>query len=184
VILEHCDDAGRKFSARVAASLSKRGISVKVLSFPGAEGRDVADAIAGGLTYDELVAQVESAPEWIPIESAESPAVETLPQFLERLDKAPPLGWHVPGLIPDEGICLWHAQPRDFKSMCAQEVALALATPRAPFALDRFEVKRAVVVAYFSEEDPERLFAARMRWLTAKTGVPERLHPFIRKSTN
>ena len=127
---------------------------------------------------------MESEPEWAPSSSEKpsKPTVETLPQFLERLDQAPPLGWHVPGLIPDEGICLWHGQPRDFKSMCAQEAGLGLAGGRTPFALGRFGVARAVRVVYFSEEDPERLFAARMRWLTARTGIPEIFFPVIRKS--
>ncbi len=59
-VLEHADGAGRKFSARVATSLSRRGLAVKVLSFPGAEGRDVADAIRDGLTIEALFARVES----------------------------------------------------------------------------------------------------------------------------
>lgn len=110
--------------------------------------------------------------------------VEDVQAFLARLEGEPPLGWYVPGLIPDEGICLWHGQPRDFKSMCAQEMALALATGRTAFAIARFAVAAPVRVAYFTEEDPERLFAARMRWLTARSGipVPRHLFPFVRKS--
>lgn len=111
-------------------------------------------------------------------------SVEDLQRFLARIQDQPTLSWHIEGLIPDEGICLWHGQPRDFKSMCAQEVALALAAGRPAFGLARFAVHRPVKVAYFSEEDPERLFAARMHWLLAKnpTPAPGFFFPFIRKS--
>ena len=111
---------------------------------------------------------------------------EDLQAFLKRLDTRPEPSWLVPGLIPDEGICLWHGQPRDFKSFCAQEVALALATGRPAFHTARFATSRQIRVAYFTEEDPERLFAARMRWLTAQSGMPPQRYffPFVRKSLN
>src|SRR5206468_3286473 len=53
---------------------------------------------------------------------------------------------------------------------------------RPAFHCERFRVARAVPVAYFSEEDPERLVAARLNWLTLKTGVPTEFYPLIRKS--
>jgi hypothetical protein len=110
--------------------------------------------------------------------------VEDLHAFLARMDQQPAPSWLIEGLIPDEGICLWHGQPRDFKSMCAQEVALALAAGRPAFALPRFDVRCAVRVGFFTEEDPERLFAARMRWLTAKNPRPavDMFFPFVRQS--
>ena len=111
-------------------------------------------------------------------------SIEDLQTFLSRMESQPPLSWHIPGLIPDEGICLWHGQPRDFKSMCAQEVALALAAGRPAFSIPRFAVPSAVKVAYLTEEDPERLFAARMHWLTAKNPMPAAgmFFLFVRKS--
>jgi putative DNA primase/helicase len=110
--------------------------------------------------------------------------VEDLQSFWKRLEGRPELSWHVPGLIPDEGICLWHGQPRDFKSWCALEVTLALAAGRAAFSSERFRVSRAIKVAYFTEEDPERLIAARTRWLTAqdRMPLPDHFYPIVRKS--
>lgn len=127
----------------------------------------------------------ESCEDHLPpdLDAKPQPPAEDLHGFLARLDEQPGLGWHIPGLIPDEGICLWHGQPRDFKSMCAQETALALASCRPAFNLERFRPSRAVRVAYFTEEDPERLFAARMHWLTAKQPAPApgMFYPFVRK---
>lgn len=67
--------------------------------------------------------------------------------------------------------------------MCAQELGLSMATGRAAFNLERFTPARPIIVAHFTEEDPERLFAARMHWLTARQSLPEpgMFYPFIRK---
>lgn len=108
-----------------------------------------------------------------PSATTSTPIPEDFHGFVARLRRQPPLGWYVPGLIPDEGICLWHGQPRDFKSLCALELALALTTGRRAFDLDRFTVARRVRVAYFTEEDSPRMFAARLGWLTAMQGEPE-----------
>jgi len=110
--------------------------------------------------------------------------VEDVSAFLTRLADAPELVWLIDGLVPAEGLCLWHGQPRDFKSLCAIEVALALATGRAPFGAERFSVRRPVKVAFFAEEDPERLFAQRLRWMLANTQMPAEgmLFMFIRNS--
>lgn len=110
--------------------------------------------------------------------------VEDSTAFLSRLADAPELAWHVDGLIPAEGICLWHGQPRDFKSLCAIEVALAMATGRAPFGAERFVTRRPVKVAFFAEEDSERLFAQRLQWMMKDSTAPAEgfLFPFIRQS--
>ena len=112
--------------------------------------------------------------------------VEDLTAFCARIDSQPPLSWHIEGLIPDEGICLWHGQPRAFKSLAMLEAALALASGRAAFAIPRFAVRRPVRVAWFGEEDPERLFAARVHWLTQQHPMPQSgmFFPFIRWSLN
>jgi hypothetical protein len=111
---------------------------------------------------------------------------EDLHAFLDRLTTQSEPSWLIPGLVPDEGICLWHGQPRDFKSMSAQEIGLALSTGRPAFHSARFATTRQTIVTYFTEEDPERLFAARMRWLTVKSGLPPSgyFFPFVRKSLN
>ena len=65
--------------------------------------------------------------------------------------------------------------------MFALHVALSIADGRAPCKSERFAVKRPLVVAYFTNEDGERLHAARVRWLTEKSGIPSRLYHFIRR---
>ena len=135
--------------------------------------------LAGGpkLAQEIGEAVVARLREWLPL----APVLENLPAFLKRIQEAPAPAWLVPGLIPDQGICLWHGQPRDFKTFCALEVGLALAAGRPAFHHERFRVVQPVRVAYFSEEDPEPLVAARLHWLTVNTGVPTDFYPFIRK---
>jgi hypothetical protein len=115
--------------------------------------------------------------------AADAAPAEDFYAFRARLQRQPVLGWHLPGLIPDEGICLWHGQPRDFKSLCALEALLALATKRPAFGASRFTPPQALAVAYFTEEDSERLFDGRLHWLTAKSGtpLPRHFYLFVRK---
>ena len=114
-------------------------------------------------------------------DSASPLVVEALPRFLARVGAAPDVAWHVPGLVPVEGTCLWHGQPRDFKSWCAVDTGLALARGGVAFASPRFKVAASVRVAYITEEDPERLVAARLSMLTSRPGVPTGFYPVIRK---
>lgn len=112
--------------------------------------------------------------------------IEDLHAFLARVGSQPELAWHIEGLIPEEGTCLWHGQPRDFKTWCAIDAGLAMASGRCAFNNSRFAVKRPAKVAYFTEEDHERLFSARVHWLTVKGGLPAEgcFFPFIRKGLN
>jgi hypothetical protein len=76
--------------------------------------------------------------------------------FRERVSAQPPPTDHVAGLIPDEGVLLWHGPPRTTKTLSYEEVAFKLACGVAPFNNRRFAVKRPVKVAYVTEEDSER----------------------------
>jgi hypothetical protein len=105
---------------------------------------------------------------------AEAPEeLEDLHAFMGRVSAQPALDWHVRDLIPEEGIALWHGQPRDMKSLCALETGLALAAGRDPFDLMRFHVKRAVRVVCVTEEDPERLFHFRAERMIRGKAAPE-----------
>jgi hypothetical protein len=183
-ILEDHDDAGRKRCQAIAASCTAAGMRARIVRLPRLpEHGDVSDWLDAGHTRDEFLAVCAEAPIWTPETAEGAEPLEDLHAFLQRLDQQPPLAWHIDGLIPDEGICLWHGQPRDFKTLCAQEMGLALAAGRLAFNLERFAVPKPLRVAYFTEEDPERLFAARMHWLTATQDAPDRqmFFPFIRK---
>ena len=145
------------------------------------------DERRGAMTYGQ--GTIDKAVQWVTeVYTPERTriVIEDFHAFMERIESQPAQHWLVQGLVPDEGICLWHGQPRDFKSMSALHVALALTCGYDAFASPRFGVARAVKVAYFTEEDPERLFAARMHWLTAKNPRPGRdsFFPFVRKSVN
>ncbi len=184
-LLPDNDDPGRAHMQAVAQSCHAAGIEVQIVELPGLASKgDVSDYLDAGNT--DLSDRIASAPSYPPPFPSESNAStpEDLHVFLARMEQQPDLSWHVAGLIPDEGICLWHGQPRDFKSMTAQEVSLALASGRNAFCNSRFAVSKPVKVAYFTEEDSERLFAARMHWLTAKNQKPKPnfFFPFIRKS--
>jgi hypothetical protein len=173
--------------ASLAGTMRKRGMSVDEIT--AALLAVNAERCRPPLNPDEVRRIAESVGRYDPGVTPQTPAsprieiVEDLAAFLQRLESQPPLSWHIEGLIPDEGICLWHGQPRDFKSMCAQEVALALAAGRCAFGLARFAVRRPIKVCYFTEEDPERLFAARMHWLTHKNPMPAANYffPFVRR---
>jgi hypothetical protein len=61
------DEPGRQHAHDVARNLHGIAASVKVLEFPDLpEHGDVSDAIARGLTKEQLLARVEQAPEWTP----------------------------------------------------------------------------------------------------------------------
>lgn len=144
---------------------------------------------AAALEYQKHVVRIRNEATRVVAAEGQTPtvradALEDLQAFLTRVKDQPPLGWYIPGLIPDEGICLWHGQPRDFKTLTALAVSLALAGGYDALGSARFHVAAPVKVAYFSEEDPERLFAARLHWLTVKDPMPapEYFFPFIRKS--
>jgi hypothetical protein len=109
---------------------------------------------------------------------------EDIGAFMARLRLAPELGWLIRGLIPDEGSGLWHGQPRDFKSLSAIAATVALASDRDAFDNPRFKHTPGVVVAYFTEEDSERLFYARLRWLTNRNDppLPGRFFPYVRRA--
>lgn len=135
------------------------------------------DAVAAQ-TPASAVAPVPPAQEHPPAPAPElvtstppAPA-EDFHAFMARVGTLPPLTWLVPGLIPDEGIVLFHGQPRDFKSFCALELALALACGRPAFHTERFTVRDAVPVVYFGEEDHERRVFTRLAQLTARTQGP------------
>ena len=71
VVLADNDEPGRKHAHDVARNLHAIAASVKVLEFPELPAHgDVSDAIARGLTKEQLLVRVEQAPEWSPSISA------------------------------------------------------------------------------------------------------------------
>jgi hypothetical protein len=185
------DKKGIKHGQDVWIICHQVGLQVKVVTLPGLPDKgDVVDWFAAGHTAEELDALIDQTPWDVPPPSSEppkKPTIEDLPTFLTRLSHLGDLEWYVPGLIPDEGICLRHGQPRDFKSFFALAVALDLAAGRTALGHPRFTVHETVPVAFFVEEDSERLVYWRLRRLIngTETGpVPPTFYPFIRRNLN
>src|ERR671911_1036618 len=84
--------------------------------------------------------------------TAHTTFVDTLPDLLVRLKTEPPASWLVPGLIPDQGTILLHSQPREWKTLIAQALNLALATDHG-LALGLIDTGPAVPTWYITDED-------------------------------
>ncbi|HUZ93840.1 MAG TPA: DUF3631 domain-containing protein [Edaphobacter sp.] len=80
VIVSDADDPGREHAQKVAAMLFGKALSVKVLELPGA--KDLAEAIAKGVSRDVLHALFEDTPEWKP-----STGTEVLDKILAFIRK-------------------------------------------------------------------------------------------------
>jgi AAA domain len=88
-------------------------------------------------------------------------------------------------LIPGDGTILLHSQPREFKTLIAQETALALTTGRLAFGL--LETGPAVPVWYITEEDGWQDVGARFGDMLAGAGLraaPTLLHTSIGEGIN
>lgn len=164
-ICEHHDEAGRKFAVRAAASLAKRGLSVRVLSFEGREGYDVADAIRDGLALEELTARAESAPEWSPTEAPKDEG-DLLALAYDPFEAEPdePSPWLWSGFAPRVGALILAMDSGLGKTWMMIEMGLASTTARALFG--RFEFRgEAGPVLLLLEEDARPNVRSRVRQL-------------------
>jgi hypothetical protein len=80
VIVQHADDAGRKYAQQVAVSLHDKGVSLKVVELPGA--KDLAEAIGKGMTREDLLSFFEKIPKWKPETGAE--ILDAVMRFVRR----------------------------------------------------------------------------------------------------
>ena len=168
----------------VADSCHRAGLEARIVPLPDLpEKGDVSDYLDAGHTAADLFAVVEAASVYAAEPNRQSaPAVETLPMFLARLESRRGIEWLAAELIPQRGhraVARPAARSQEF--LRASTLGVALASGRQVFGCPRFPVQRPVRVAYFTEEDGEHLLAVRLRWLTAKTGVPEHYYVFSRK---
>jgi hypothetical protein len=84
----------------------------------------------------------------------------------------------ISGLLPGDGMSLWHGQPRDGKSLASLELAMAITTATPAFGLEHLKVSEPAPVLYVTEEDPRHRVAERLQLLMAGRGIqaaPERL---------
>src|SRR5262249_47267453 len=108
-----------------------------------------ADPWTGAVSLDDRVEDAYQAPGGEPAVAPKS-IFEPLPSFLDRVGALSPPGMLVENLIPEDGITLFHGQPRDGKSFAALEILLALATGTPAFGLYRLDVPEAIPVVYLT----------------------------------
>ena len=174
VIIPDNDDPGRKHAHQVAAALSGKVASIKILELPGLPAKgDVSDWLAGkdlDTAAEELTKLADGAPEWKPTQENKS-YIEFAPAFLSGED--PPIQYLVEDLLPEGVIALMHGDPRTKKSWAALDMAIALATGTPAFNLPRFRVPSAVPVLYSSQEDGRYLFRIRAKALLRHRGIDQ-----------
>ena len=167
VILEHHDDAGKKFSTRVAASLSKRGLSVRVLSFEGRNGYDVCNWLRDGGDIDQLLARAESVEEWSPTERVTDDGDLLAQQYDPfEVNANEPSPWLWRGLLPRVGAAIVAQDSGGGKTWMVIESGLACATARPLFDAYPFCLEEPGDALILLEEDARANVRSRTRQLT------------------
>lgn len=122
-----------------------------------------------------LIANVVRQPDRPDFTGASESAPDEAPWWLtgsafeiEADRPAPPM--LVDGLVPGEGITLFHADPRTLKTWIAEDVAIALASGMP--TLTTLDTSGPVTVLYLSNEDGKRQTADRLRKLARGRGLP------------
>jgi hypothetical protein len=119
-IIADADEVGRKHAQQVAASLSGKAASVKVLEFPHA--KDLAEWTATGGTLDALLEKIRKAAEWKPpLQTTASGFFLTpLADLLARPDV--PVEYVVDNLLVEGTISCVAAKPKVGKSTFARNL--------------------------------------------------------------
>jgi hypothetical protein len=115
------------------------------------------------------------------------PLAHSLPELLERAAGITEPRWLIEGLLPGDGTALLHSQPREYKTLIVQALALAVTTGTAAFGLERLHVSEAVPVWYVTEEDGWWRVTHRLGQLLQGYGIeraPDLLHVSAGKGLN
>ncbi len=179
VILQDNDEAGRKHTADVTRKLVAAGVDCVTLALPGLPDKgDVSDWLAAGGTAATLVLLAAKA--W------DSPAplrqVKAAPTPLRKFGsltavelgamKFDPLGYVVPGILPD-GLALLAGKPKFGKSFMAMGLSIAVASGGLAFGSIQCEARN---VLYCALEDSNRSLKSRLNKMLPYGGLPMRLH--------
>jgi len=111
------------------------------------------------------------------------PFIDTLPDLVAKASETDSPLWVVEGVICD-GLTLIHSQPRELKSLTAQQLGLHVALGTAAFGLQRLHVATPRPVLYVTEEDAWRRFAERSLAFCCGLGLdrpPANFHTAIGK---
>ena len=164
VVLSDNDDIGRAHAQKVAASVYRHAVGVRVVSLRDLpEHGDVSDYLAMGHSSDQLLQELKTAPQWFPKEEPQKlfvPAPTFVAQVPDQID------WMVEGVIERGANGFFAANPKTGKSWAATDLAISLALGCDWLG---FAIPRPVRVALVSREDNPGLTAWRIKHLfTAK----------------
>jgi hypothetical protein len=175
VIIPDNDEPGRKHSQQVAASLSGKVASVKILELPGLPDKgDVSDWLAAGGNRAQLERLAAALPEYAQCVSNNGVTMQftRLGDLLNEPEEQ--VRWLVEGHLPGGGDSLLVAKPKVGKSTLARCLALAVArgddflgcrTSQGPVFYLALEEKRSEVKRHFQamgarQDDPIFVFCS------------------------
>jgi hypothetical protein len=110
---------------------------------------------------------------------AEPVFVQSLPQLLNLAATFTEPKWLVHDFIPGDSTVMLHAPPREYKTLVAQALLVAVTTGTPAFGLERLHVAEAAPAWYITEEDGWWRVATRFGDLVHGAGLhraPELLH--------
>jgi AAA domain len=180
VILPDNDEAGRKHTDKIAASLHGIAASVSIVMLPDLpEKGDVSDWLDAGRTVEQLLTIVANAEQPSPSDSSDTQSA-SIPKYAKFIESAkelmeaelPETKWIVPNLISD-GATIFAGAPKQGKSWLALGVSLAVAL--GGYALGKIPVDAGDVL-YLALEDGNKRMQKRLRGMLKGALVPERLH--------
>ncbi len=102
-----------------------------------------------------------------------------LPDLIADLTRTSDEPALISGFVLSGLITLLHGQPRDWKTLVALHVTIAVATGRALFGLARLSVPVARSVLYLTEEDGARRVTDRLRMICAGLGCAPPANLFV-----
>lgn len=126
-IIADADEPGRRHAQQVAASLSGKAESVKVLEF--ANAKDLSEWTAMGGTHDALLELIRNAAQWKPAttqpEKARGFILTRLGDLLSKPDT--PVDWVLQNALLAGGVSGVFAKPKVGKSTFCKNLCLAIA---------------------------------------------------------
>jgi 5S rRNA maturation endonuclease (ribonuclease M5) len=154
-IVADADDAGRKHTQAVAASLHSKAASVKVLELPGA--KDLSEWVEHGGTREKLLELIRNTPEWkqgaVNGKGAPQGGFQLTSLRDLMLEPEERISYLLADKLPAGGLSVLSAKPKVGKSTFARCLALTVATGE-PF-LDCSTTKGPVIYLALEEKRGE-----------------------------
>jgi hypothetical protein len=170
----------------LAGSMRRRGMTEQ--SMLAALREENAARCRPPLSDTDVCRIAKSVGRYAPDPSSEPLAfVNSLPELLERASTITEPPWLVEGLIPGDGTVLLHSQPREYKTLTAQALAIAITTGTPAFGMERLHVSEAAPAWYITEEDGWWRSTQRFGQLCEGYGIsapPDLLHISAGKGLN